>query len=184
MRRVLVGCEFSGCVRNAFSRAGWDAWSCDLLPSETPGNHIQGDVLQVLGEGWDLAVFHPPCTRLAVSGSRWFSMYQHEQEAALDFVRQLMRCPVPRWALENPVSVISSRIRKPDQLIHPWQFGHPETKKTCLWLHNLPPLVPTRIVEGREPRVWKMSPGPDRWKNRSRTFPGIADAMAGQWGCL
>lgn len=183
-KRVLVGCEFSGRVRDAFSRAGWDAWSCDLLPSETPGNHIEGDVLHHLADGWDLAVFHPPCTRLAVSGARWFSMHLDEQESALDFVRRLMRCSVPRWALENPVSIISSRIRKPDQVIEPWQFGHPETKRTCLWLHNLPPLLPGSVVQGREPKVWKMGPGPDRWKNRSRTYPGIAEAMAFQWGGL
>ena len=180
--RVLIACEFSGVVRDAFSARGHNAWSCDLLPSERKGNHIQGDVLEVLGQGWDLGIFHPPCTRLAVSGARWFKLYRDEQELALDFVRDLMNAPIHRTALENPVSVISSRIRKPDQIIQPWQFGHGETKATCLWLKNLPPLKPTRIVPGREPRVHHASPGPNRWKERSRTLQGIAEAMAEQWG--
>lgn len=179
--RILVGCEFSGAVRDAFAALGHDAWSCDLLPSETPGNHIQGDLLGILGDGWDLAIFHPPCTHLAVSGARWFRHKQQEQAEALAFVQALLDAPIPRIALENPVSIISSRIRKPDQIIQPWQFGHGETKATCLWLKNLPPLVPTEIVEGREARVHRMPPGPDRWKERSRTFPGIAAAMAAQW---
>jgi len=179
--KVLVACEFSGIVRDAFIARGHDAVSCDLLPTERPGPHIQGDVMAVLGQGWDLGIFHPPCTRLAVSGARWFAQYRDEQEAAIDFVRSLMACEFP-WALENPVSVISSRIRKPDQIIQPWQFGHGETKATCLWLHRLPPLVPTNIVDGRSPRVHLASPGPDRWKERSRTMSGIAAAMADQWG--
>jgi hypothetical protein len=179
--RVLVACEFSGIVRDAFARLGYDAWSCDLLPSETPGNHIQGDVLKVLDQGWDLMIAHPPCTHLAVSGSRWFKYKQREQAEALDFVHALMAAPPPRIAIENPISVISSKIRKPDQIIQPWQFGHGETKATCLWLKNLPKLTPTEIVEGREARIHKLPPSPDRWKERSKTYQGIADAMASQW---
>lgn len=182
--RVLVACEFSGTVRDAFRALGHDAMSCDLLPSERPGPHYQGDVRDVLGAGWDLMVAHPPCTHLAVSGARWFAAKRCEQEEALAFVRLLLDAPIPRIALENPVSVISSRIRKPDQTIQPWQFGHGETKATCLWLTGLPPLVPTDIVEGREARVWKMGPSPERWRERSRTFPGIAAAMAAQWGAV
>jgi hypothetical protein len=156
--------------------------SCDLLPTEVPGPHYQGDVRDVIDDGWDLMIAHPPCTHLAVSGARWFKDKVQEQAMALDFVRLLLGAPIPRIALENPVSVISSRIRKPDQTIQPWQFGHGETKATCLWLKNLPPLVPTQIVAGREARVHRMPPGPDRWKERSRTFEGIARAMAQQWG--
>ena len=179
--RVLVACEYSGAVRDAFTARGHEALSCDLLPSDTPGSHYQGDVRDVLGMGWDLMVAHPPCTHLAVSGARWFKHKQAEQAEALDFVRLLLDAPIPRIALENPISVISSRIRKPDQIIHPWQFGHGETKATCLWLKNLPALTPTNIVVGREARVHRMSPSPDRWKERSRTYPGIAAAMADQW---
>lgn len=180
--KVLVACEFSGVVRDAFLAKGHDAWSCDLLPTERPGPHIQGDVLEVLGEGWDLMIAHPPCTHLAVSGARWFKDKVAEQEEALAFVRRLLEAPVARICVENPVSVISSRIRKPDQIIQPWMFGHGETKATCLWLKNLPALVPTRIVEGRQNRIHREPPGPDRWKNRSMTYQGIADAMAEQWG--
>lgn len=180
--RVLIACEFSGIVRDAFLEVGADAVSCDLLPSERPGPHLIGDVREVLKEGWDLMVAHPPCTHLAVSGARWFANKQREQAEALDFVRALLAAPIPRIALENPVSVISSRIRKPEQIIQPWQFGHGEVKATCLWLKGLPPLRPTSIVAGRVPRVHRMSPGPDRWKERSRTFQGIARAMAEQWG--
>lgn len=192
--RVLVACEFSGVVRRAFAARGHDAWSCDLLPAEDNSpNHFEGDVLDVIGGGivsshhanpyhWDLMIAHPPCTHLAVSGARWFKNKQDEQGAALDFVRRLLTAPIPRIALENPVSIISTRIRKPDQTLQPWQFGHGETKATCLWLKNLPPLKPTNIVEGREARVHRMPPGPDRWKERSRTFEGIAQAMADQWG--
>lgn len=181
--RVLVACEFSGIVRDAFRSQGHDAESCDFLPSERVGlHHIQGDVLDILGDGWDLMIAHPPCTYLAVSGARWMAGRPGETEAALEFVRALLAAPIPRIALENPVSIISSRIRKPDQIIQPWQFGHGETKATCLWLKNLPPLVPTAIVAGREQRVHRMPPGPDRWRERSRTFPGIARAMADQWG--
>lgn len=168
--RILVACEYSGTVRDAFAARGHDAWSCDLLPTERLGNHIHGDVLQHLHRNWDLMIAHPPCTHLAVSGARWFKDKQIEQAEALDFVRRLLDAPIPRIALENPISIISSRIRKPDQIIQPWQFGHGETKATCLWLKNLPKLIPTNIVEGREARIHKMPPGPDRWKERSRTF--------------
>lgn len=182
--RVLIACEYSGAVRDAFRAAGHDAMSCDLLPSEVPGPHYQGDVRDVLGDGWDLMVAHPPCTHLAVSGARWFREKQAEQAEALDFVRLLLDAPILRIALENPVSIISTRIRKPDQVIQPWQYGHGETKATCLWLKNLPALKPTQIVDGREARVHRMPPGPNRWKERSRTYAGIAGAMAAQWGCL
>jgi site-specific DNA-cytosine methylase len=180
--RVLIACEFSGVVREAFKAKGHDAWSCDLLPTEIPGNHIQGDVLVILGDGWDLMVAHPPCTHLASSGARWFDDKYEEQQRALVFVGFLMIAPIERIAIENPIGVISTRIRKPDQIIQPWQFGHGETKATCLWLKNLPKLIPTDIVEGREQRIWKLPPSPDRGKERSRTFPGIAKAMAEQWG--
>jgi hypothetical protein len=181
--RVLVACEYSGRVRDAFARAGHFAMSCDLLPTDAPGPHYQGDVRDVLQPGWwDLMVAHPPCTHLAVSGARWFHLKQTEQAEALEFVRMLMDAPVPRFAIENPVSIISSRIRRPDQVIQPWQFGHGETKATCLWLKNLPKLRPTNIVEGREARIHKMPPSADRWKKRSETYAGIADAMADQWG--
>ena len=182
--RVLVACEFSGIVREAFIAQGHDAWSCDLLPTEMPGHHIRGDVRRVLDEEWDLMVAHPPCKHLAVSGARWFKDKQKEQAEALDFVRTLLDAPIPHIALENPVSVISTHIRKPDQIIQPWMFGHGETKKTCFWLKNLPPLEPTNIVDGREGRVWRCPPGPERWKERSRTLPGIAEAMATQWGSI
>jgi site-specific DNA-cytosine methylase len=180
--RVLIACEFSGVVRRAFRERGHDAWSCDLLPAEDRDHHFQRDVLSILDYGWDLMIAHPPCTHLAVSGARWFKEKRQEQAEALEFVRRLMAAPIPRIAIENPISIISSRIRKPDQIIQPWQFGHGETKATCLWLKNLPKLTPTNIVEGREARVHRMPPGPDRWKERSRTFEGIAAAMADQWG--
>jgi len=185
MKKVLIACEYSGRVRDAFAAAGFDAWSCDLLPTDQPnGNHYQGSVLDIIGNGWDLMIAHPPCTDLAVSGARHFAakIADGRQQRALDFVRLLMNAPIERIAIENPISVISSKIRKPDQIIQPWQFGHGETKSTCLWLKNLPLLKPTNIVEGREQRIWKMPPGPDRWKKRSETFQGIADAMAEQWG--
>lgn len=181
--RVLVACEFSGVVRDAFLALGHDAVSCDLLPSESDGPHMQGDVLSIINDpGWDLMIAHPPCTHLAVSGARWFKDKQREQAEALEFVRALLAAPIPRIALENPVSVISSRIRKPDQIVQPWQFGHGEVKATCLWLKNLPRLVPTHVVEGRIARVHRAPPSPDRWKERSRTLAGIATAMADQWG--
>jgi site-specific DNA-cytosine methylase len=179
--RVLVACEYSGAVRDAFRGQGCTAFSCDLLESEEPGPHFQRDVRDILHLGWDIMVAHPPCTHLSVSGARWFKEKATEQAEALDFVRLLMAAPIPFIAIENPISVISSKIRKPDQILQPWQHGHGETKATCLWLKNLPPLVPTNIVEGREPRVHHMPPGPDRWKERSRTLSGVAEAMATQW---
>ena len=182
--KVLVACEFSGVVREAFRARGHDAWSCDLLPTEQPGPHLCGDVRAVLRDGWDLMIAHPPCTHLAVSGARWFRGKQAEQAEALAFVAELLAAPIARIALENPVSVISSRIRKPDQIVQPWEFGHGETKATCLWLKGLPLLRPTKVVAGREARVHRLPPSPDRWKLRSVTFQGIADAMADQWGGL
>lgn len=182
--RVLVACEYSGRVRDAFIAKGHDAMSCDLLPTEMDGPHYQGDVRDVICDGWDLMICHPPCTHLAVSGARHFAakLASGVQDEALDFVRLLLDAPVPRIALENPVSIISSRVRKPDQVIQPWQFGHGETKATCLWLKGLPKLVPTDIVDGREARIHKMPPSPDRWKERSRTYDGVARALADQWG--
>lgn len=180
--RVLIACEFSGVVRDAFIQQGHDAVSCDLLPSERPGPHIQDDVRWYLGEGWDLMVCHPPCTDLSVSGARWFSAKRLRQIKAFELVHALLAAPIDHIALENPVSIISSHIRPADQVIQPWQFGHGETKATCLWLKNLPPLRPTNVVEGREARVHRMPPGPNRWADRSRTLPGIAAAMAEQWG--
>lgn len=190
--KVLVACEYSGVVREAFRARGHDAWSCDILPTDVVGPHIQGDVRQVLGQGWDLMIAHPPCTHLAVSGARWFREKASQQEEALEFVRTLLDAPISRIALENPVSIISTRIRKPDQIIQPWQYGHEATKTTCLWLKNLPLLEPTRIVGkgGRHvtksgkslPDWYNLPPSPNRWKLRSTTFPGIAAAMADQWG--
>lgn len=185
MMRVLVGCESSGVVRRAFAAAGHDAWSCDLLESEDASpRHITGDVMDVIGDGWDMAIFHPPCTHLAVSGARHFAAKRADgrQQEALDFVRRLLDAPIPKIALENPVSIISTQIRPPSQTIQPWMFGHGEVKATCLWLKNLPLLEPTNIVEGREARVHRMAPSPDRWRERSRTLEGIAQAMADQWG--
>ena len=182
--RVVVGCEFSQIVTKAFRDRGHDAYSCDLLPTEgNPAWHFQEDILELLKrESFDLGIFHPPCTHLAVSGARWFKDKQKEQAAALDFVRCLLDAPILKIALENPVSVISTRIRKPDQICQPWMFGHGETKATCLWLKGLPKLQATDIVSGRDNRVHRMPPGPDRWKERSRSFQGIADAMSSQWG--
>ncbi len=189
--RVLVGCEFSGIVRDAFAALGHNAWSCDLLPTMSPGKHIQGDVLKVLEDNWDLAIFHPPCTHLAASGARWFKDKQEEQAAALEFIRQLLNAPIAKIALENPVGVISTKIRKPNQIIQPYEFGHPESKRTCLWLKNLPKLKPTNILEKPECGYWenqtpsgqnKLGPSKDRWKKRSLTYKGIAAAMASQWG--
>lgn len=189
--KVLIGCEFSGTVRRAFRGIGHDAWSCDLLPSEDNSPfHIRGDVRSVICDQWDLAIFHPPCTHLAVSGARWFAAKRNEQAAALDFVRLLLESPIPRIALENPVSVISSKIRKPDQVIQPWMFGHLERKATCLWLKELPKLKPTKNVHGEmvllptreQQRLHWLPPSSDRWKLRSKTFQGIAEAMAEQWG--
>jgi hypothetical protein len=184
--RVLIACEFSGVVRRAFRALGHDAWSADLLPAEDGSEyHRQGDIIPwIFYEQWDLMIAHPPCTYLAVSGARWFKDRQEEQRLALKFVAALGSTTIPRWCIENPVSILSSRWRKPDQIIQPWMFGHGETKATCLWLKNLPKLVPTKIVDGREARVHRASPGPNRWKERSRTLQGIAEAMAEQWGSL
>jgi site-specific DNA-cytosine methylase len=222
--RVLVACEFSGIVRESFRRRGHDAWSCDLLESEIPGQHMQCGVRRALQEWpWDLMIAHPPCTHLAVSGARWFKEKQAEQTQALEFVRMLMEAAIARIAIENPVSIISSRIRKPDQVIQPWMFGHGETKTTCLWLKGLPKLEPTdlvvpewavrsdgtihmskkgkrdnpthfltgrttRVLSGPQLQQWNrihhMPPSPERWRNRSRTYGGIAEAMAEQWGTL
>jgi hypothetical protein len=185
--KVLIACEYSGRVRDAFIALGHDAMSCDLLPTDSPGPHYQGNVADVIKEGcWDLMVAHPPCTHLAVSGARHFAAKQASgvQQAALEFVSFLMNAPIDRIAVENPISIISTRIRKPDQIIQPWQFGHGETKATCLWLKNLPALVPSNIVSGRADRIHKMPPSPDRWKLRSTTYQGIADAMAEQWGSV
>lgn len=191
--RVLVACEYSGRVRDAFLALGHDAWSCDLLESESTdtdekaSRHLLGPVEQFLGDEWDLMIAHPPCTFLSVAGARWNKNNPRrlmQQQAAIQFVQLLMDAPIPRICIENPVSVISTRIRKPDQIIQPWQFGHGETKATCLWLKNLPKLVPTDIVEGREAKVHRMAPGPNRWKDRSRTYQGIANAFAAQWGNL
>jgi len=182
---VLVACEFSGIVREAFKKRGHNAYSVDFLPSEIPGKHIQGDVLEVLDKlPWDLMIAFPPCTHLAVSGARWFKYKKQEQEEALNFVKTLMEADIQRIAIENPIGIISTRIRKPDQIIQPWQFGHGETKATCLWLKNLPKLRPTNIVSGREARIHRMPPSKNRSKERSRTYPRIADAMAEQWGDL
>lgn len=184
MLKVLIACEYSGRVRDAFTKLGHFAMSCDLLPTDTSGLHYQGDVFDVVDQGWDIMIAHPPCTHLAVSGARHFAAKQASgvQQEALEFVRRLLDAPISKIALENPVSIISSRIRKPDQIIQPWQFGHGETKATCLWLKGLPNLTPTDIVEGRDDRIHKMPPSPDRWKLRSTTYQGIADAMAAQWG--
>lgn len=188
-KRVLVACEFSGIVRDAFRAKGHDAWSCDVLPSEGKSPyHFQCDIR----EGspiwtlflWDLMLAFPPCTHLASSGARWFKDKTEQQEKSVGFVKWLSRRPVERIVIENPIGVLSTKWRKPDQIIQPWQFGHGETKATCLWLKNLPLLKPTKIVSGRQPRVHYESPGPNRWKNRSRTLQGIADAMADQWGSL
>jgi len=182
--KILIACEYSGTVREAFRSRGHDALSCDLLPTDAPGPHYQGPVEDVIRDKWDMMIAFPPCTHLAVSGARWFKEKRADgrQQEALSFVRMLMDAPIDRIAIENPVSIISSQIRRPDQTIQPWQFGHGETKRTCLWLKGLPKLEPTDIVEGREQRIWKMPPSADRWKERSKTFQGIANAMANQWG--
>jgi hypothetical protein len=181
--RVLVACEYSGVVRDAFIARGHEAMSCDLLPTDAPGSHYRGDVRDVLHYPWDLMVAHPPCTHLSVSGARHFEAKRLDgrQQAAVSFFMELARAPIPMIAIENPVCIMSSLWRKPDQTIQPWQFGHGETKATCLWLKGLSPLRPTNIVEGREPRIHKMPPSEDRWKLRSATYPGIAEAMADQW---
>jgi hypothetical protein len=184
--RVLVACEYSGAVRDAFRDRGHDAMSCDLLPTDVPGPHYQGDMFDLELSAFDLLIAFPPCTDLASSGARWWPEKQRDgrQDAALAFVRRIMAAPVPRIAIENPVGKISSAIRRPDQIIQPWQHGHGETKATCLWLKGLPTITPTDIVEGREQRIWKLPPSADRWKLRSMTYPGIARAMADQWGAI
>lgn len=182
--KVLVACEFSGIVRESFAKRGHDAWSCDLLPTEIPGNHIQDDVLKHLDDGWDLMIAFPPCTRLAVSGARWFKGREAEQRDAIEFVEMLWLAPISLIEIENPIGVLSTRsiLGKPTQIIQPWMFGHGETKATCLWLKGLQPLRPTNIVAGRLARIHREPPSPERWRNRSRTYQGIAEAMAEQWG--
>ena len=184
--KILVACEYSGIVRDAFASKGHDAWSCDILPTESPGNHFQGDVLEHLDKGWDLMIAHPPCTHLAVSGARWFKYKQKEQIEALDFVKKLLDAPINKIALENPVSIISSKIRKPDQIVQPYFFGDTFTKTTCLWLKNLPKLKISNFVDkgefvihgGKKIAKWYSN----RERNRDKTFPGMAKAMADQWG--
>ena len=185
--KVLIACEFSGIVREAFKAKGHDAWSCDLLDTEIPGQHIKGDVLGILNDGWDLMIAHPPCTYFANSGVRWFGVNSERWgnlAQAGTFWMKLELNTINKICMENPIPHKYARawIGKYSQIIQPWQFGHPETKATCLWLKNLPKLQPTNIVNGREARVHKEPPGPDRWKNRSRTYKGIAEAMAEQWG--
>ena len=191
--KVLIACEFSGVVREAFRKRGHDAWSCDLLPAlDESEYHIQDDVLKVLEQEWDLMIAHPPCTHLAVSGARWFKDKEKEQEKALDFVRKLLAAPIDKIALENPISIISTKIRRPDQIIQPWMFGHMETKATCLWLKNLPTLKETnnvynemmKLPKKERNKIHYMSPSKDRGHLRSITYQGIADAMAEQWGNL
>ena len=195
--RVLVACEFSGAVRDAFTKLGHDAWSCDLEPNETPGNHYQCNVIEVIGGGWDLMIAHPPCTHLAVSGARHFAQKRADgrQQQGIDFFMKLANCNIPRYAIENPIGIMSSKWRKPDQIIQPYQYGHSASKSTCLWLKNLPLLKPTNIVDkgefvtfpsGKRMTKWyadsaKHSPK-EREKIRNKTFQGIADAMANQWG--
>jgi hypothetical protein len=198
--KVLIGCEFSGVVRDAFAARGHEAWSCDLLATEAPGNHYQGDMFDIINEGWDLGIFHPPCTYLCLSGLHWNNRVEGRKaktEEAIEFVRRILDCSIPRIALENPVGCISTHIRKPNQIIQPWQFGDPYSKQTCLWLKGLAPLQHTNVLvpeayqeNGKSPK-WrnqtgtgqnKLGPSADRWKLRSVTYQGIADAMAAQWG--
>ena len=185
--KILIACEFSGIVREAFKAKNHDVWSCDLLPTEILGQHIQCDVLSIInnGYGWDMMIAHPPCPYLTVSANKWYKLdtdrYYKRIEAAQFFFR-LALADIPKIAIENPIGVMSGFYRKPDQIIQPWQFGHGETKATCLWLKNLPLLQSTNIVDGREQRLHKLPPSPNRWKERSRTFRGIAEAMAEQWG--
>lgn len=184
--RVLIACEYSGAVRDQFLSGGHEAMSCDLLPTDVPGPHYQGDVRDVLDYPWDLMIAHPPCTHLSVSGARHFEAKRMDgrQQSAVSFFMMLAKVDIPMIAIENPVCIMSSMWRQPDQVIQPWQFGHGETKATALWLKGLPRLTPTNIVEGREDRIHRMAPGPDRWKERSKTYPGIAAAMADQWGSI
>lgn len=191
--KILVACEQSGAVRDAFANLGHEAWSCDLLPSATAGQHHQGDVMEIINDGWDMMIAFPTCTYLCSSGMHWTVRGLRDPkltEDALDFVRRLLDAPIPMIALENPVGCISTRIRKPDQIIHPWQFGENASKTTCLWLKNLPPLKPTNILPKPQSGRWanqtpsgqnKLGPSPDRWKERAKTYQGIAMAMADQW---
>jgi site-specific DNA-cytosine methylase len=182
--RVLIACEFSGVVRDAFRARGHDAWSCDLLPTEVDGPHIEGDVFKAIrARRWDLMVAHPPCTHLTRAGDRWYANSDERLQAA-EFVKMLAGAPIPCIAIENPRGALNRLWRKPDQVIQPWMFGHGETKATCLWLKNLPPLMATVVSEGREQRIHRLPPGPNRWKERSRTLQGIAEAMADQWGAI
>lgn len=193
---MLAGFEYSGRVRDAFIRAGWDAMSCDLLPTDSPGPHYQGDIRDIIGDGWDMLIAFPPCTYLCSSGMHWTTRGLRDPKLtkdALDMVQAVLSAPIPRIALENPVGAISTRIRKPDQIIHPYMFGHPESKTTCLWLKNLPPLLPTNFLKKPASGRWanqtpsgqnKLGPSPDRWKERSKTYLGIAQAMADQWSAL
>lgn len=189
-KRILIGCEFSGVVTEKFRELGHEAYSCDLLPTETnQAYHIQKDVREILNDNWDMGIFFPPCTHLCVSGARWFKDKKKEQQSALDFISRLLLSPIPMICLENPIGVISTKIRKPDQIIQPYQFGHEETKATCLWLKNLPKLKPTKIMNVKNKNLTpsgqnKIPPSKDRWKIRSKTYHGIAQAMANQWGCL
>ena len=197
--RVLIACEFSGTVRDAFTKLGHAAWSCDLEPSETPGNHYRGNVLAILNDGWDLMIAHPPCTHLAVSGARHFAkkIADGRQQEGIDFFMALANSNIPRYAVENPIGIMSTKYRKPDQIINPWEYGHRVTKATCLWLKNLPKLTPTNIVDkgeiwtaksGKQMSQWYYDtsclPPKEREKARNKTFQGIADAMAQQWGNL
>jgi len=182
--KVLVACEYSGRVRDAFIAKGHDAISCDLLPTDSPGPHYQGDVFDIINDGFDLMIAHPPCTDLAVSGARHFKekIADGRQQASIDFFMKIANADIERIAIENPVCIMSTKWKKPDQIIQPWMFGHGETKATCLWLKGLPDLVTTNIVDGREQRIHKLPPSKDRWKLRSTTYQGIAEAMADQWG--
>ena len=182
--KILVACEFSGVVRDAFLRRGHDAMSCDLLPTENPGPHYQGDVRDIIAENWDMVIAFPPCTHLAVSGARWFPEKRQDgrQKKGIDFFMLFTDLKSSLVAIENPVGIMSTIYRKPDQIIQPWQYGHGETKATCIWLTGLPKLEPTEIVSGRESRIHRMPPGPDRWRERSRTFQVIANCMADTWG--
>ena len=180
--RVLIACEFSGIVQETFAKQGHEVWSCDLLPSERMCGHVQADILTMIDKGRDLMIAFPPCTDLAVSGARWFKNKQQDQGKAIEFFMALINAPIDKICVENPIGIMSTKYRKPDQIIQPWMFGHGETKATCLWLKELPLLKPTNIVEGRFGRVWREPPSVERWKNRSRTYQGIAEAMAIQWG--
>lgn len=190
--KILVACEYSGTVRDAFIRHGHDAISCDLLPTESPGPHYQGDVMDIINNGWEMMIAFPPCTHLCVSGARWFKDKRNEQDEAIKFFMALVNADIERIAIENPIGIMSTRYRKPDQIIQPWMFGHPETKATCLWLKNITKLVSVnnvyddmmKLSKRERERVHNMTPSPDRWKLRSKTYSGIAEAMATQWGIL